>query len=670
MIRKSFCRICTGLCGTVVEVEGDQVISVRGDTDHPLTEGYTCIKGRMAGELHHREDRILYPMMRKNGELTRVSWDELLDDLAGRLLAIRDEFGPDAFGTFLGGGYYMDAGAFALRRAFANAMGTRSCYSDSTIDAVVKAVVPELVAGFPGNVRPDHGNCGMIILLGTNPIVSHGHSTMLNNAVARLRELTASGEVWVIDPRRTETAMNSTRHVAPRPGSDYALLAYLIRELLIDGADWDYLRAHAQQIEELTAAVAPYTLDHTLKITGLPEADLTDLLAAIRRHGKVSVETGTGPAMAPTANLITWLNWALMIVTGSLDQEGGAWCNPGFFDNYDRANIPPAPPQGHRGPGPRSRPEFDAVAGGEFACAAMADEIHAGNLRAMVNLGGGLLACLPDAEGIAEALGWLEVLATIDIVETPTTRLSTHVLPAKDQLERCDLSLGIQSALPVIAGMYTPAMVAPQGEVRSFWWIMMQLTKRLGADPLLPGIDPDTATDDEVIRHIAARSRAPLETSGEMTYVEADRRAFGWMLEIAGKMGGFRLAPARLVEQLAKTQPPSDGLMLISRRQLHQHNSRKIPSKRDVAAIFVNPHDAAERGLAEGDIARLKSANGETEGRVKLDDTLRRGALNLPHGWTGNYNVNKLTGTRDADPLTGMALLSSFPVELVKVTAV
>jgi anaerobic selenocysteine-containing dehydrogenase len=666
MIRKSFCRICTGLCGILVDVEGDQVKSVRADVEHPLTEGYSCIKGRMAGELHHRHDRILHPMMRKDGVLTRVSWDELLDDLAAKLLKIRAESGPDAFGTFTGGGFYMDAGAFALRRPLASALGTRSTYSDSTIDGVVKVVVPELIAGFPGNPRPDHGRCKMIILLGTNPMVSHGHSTMLNNAAARLREFTATGEVWVIDPRRTETASKATRHLAPHPGTDYALLAYVIRELLRDGADWEYLNAHAQQVDELAAAVEPFTLQHAASVTRMPEADLADFLAAIRRNGRLSVETGTGPAMAPTANLITWLNWALMIVTGSLDRERGAWCNPGFFGSLDRLQLPPAPPEGRRGPGPRSRPEFDSVAGGEFACAAMADEIDAGHLRGLVNLSGELLACMPDAEGIARALAKLEVLATINIVETPTTRMSTHVLPAKDQLERADLSLGIDSCLPVIAGMYTPAMVAPQGEVRSYWWILTQLARRLGGGDLLPGVDPDTATEEEVITHIARSGRAPVDTSGEMSYTHAEDRSFGWLLKIADAMGGFRLAPAPLVRQLAQTRPPPDGLMLVSRRQLAQHNSRKIPSDRDIAAIFVNPDDARERGLGDGDLAELASANGRIQGQVKLDSTLRRGALNLPHGWMGDYNVNKLTGTRDADLLTGMALMSSFPVELTK----
>ena len=128
--------------------------------------------------------------------------------------------------------------------------------------------------------------------------------------------------------------------------------------------------------------------------------------------------------------------------------------------------------------------------------------------------------------------------------------------------------------------------------------------------------------------------------------------------------GGFRLAPAELVAQLAELRP-HDGLVLISRRQLHHHNSRKMDNGREIAAIYVNPDHARERMLAEGAPALLRSPHGEVRGQVKLDPTLARGALSLPHGWAGQYNVNQLTSPDDVDPLTGMPRLSNLPVELV-----
>jgi predicted molibdopterin-dependent oxidoreductase YjgC len=222
MLRKSFCRICTSMCGLMVDVEGDVIRKITGDVTDPLTEGYSCSKGRAAGELHHRNDRLLAPKMRKDGVLQTVGWDEALDDLAGKLRKIIDESGPDAVAIFLGGGCYLDSAAYATVRPMREALGTRSFYSDMSIDVMSKGVVGEMVGGMAAMPRPDMGRCKLVIYVGTNPMVSHGHTSMLNNPTKRLREFTDGGEVWVLDPRYTETAMKATRHERPRPDHRHA----------------------------------------------------------------------------------------------------------------------------------------------------------------------------------------------------------------------------------------------------------------------------------------------------------------------------------------------------------------------------------------------------------------------------------------------------------------
>jgi anaerobic selenocysteine-containing dehydrogenase len=664
MLRKSFCRICTSMCGLLVDVEGDVIRKVIGDKTDPLTGGYSCSKGRAAGETHHRPDRLLYPTMKKDGVHQRVSWDEALDDLAGKLNRIIAESGPDAVGIFLGGGCYLDAAAYATVRPMRTALGTKSFYSDMSIDVMSKGVVGEMVGGMASMPRPDFGRCRMVIYVGTNPMVSHGHTSMLNNPTQRLREFTAAGEVWVLDPRRTETALKSTRHLQTRPGSDYGVLAWLVRELLHEGADWDYLNQHAQQVDELAAVVEPFTLQRASAMSGVPENDLLDFLAAIRRTGRLSVESGTGVSMSPAANLTAWMSWALMIVTGSLDREGGAWANPGFFLKLDEMDLPSAPPDGWRTPGPKSRPDLLTVAG-EYVCAALPDEIESGNIRALINLSGHLLACMPDADRMKAAFESLEVLVSVEILDNTMTEISTHALPAKDQMERIDVSLAVDPSFSEIGAQFTPAMAPARGEARSYWWILTQLGKRMGLD-FFPGVDPDVHTDFDVVDMIAKSGRAPIDTSGEGHYVLAQDRAFGWLLKRADGMGGFRLAPPQLVAQLAEMKP-LEGLILISRRQLYQHNSRKVPSKRDIPAIYVNPDDARALGLADGDLARLTSPHGVIEGAVKHDDSLVRGACSVPHGWQGQYNVNRLTSVDDLDRITGMPRMSNIPVQLAKV---
>ncbi len=199
----------------------------------------------------------------------------------------------------------------------------------------------------------------------------------------------------------------------------------------------------------------------------------------MRGAGRLAVETGTGVTMARSANVTQWFAWALMIITDSMNRPGGAWFHPGFAYQLESfPQLPMSPPEGSFGPGPRSRPGSRSFLG-EWPCAALADEITAGNIRAVLNLGGGLLTSFPNATALSEALERLDVLATLEILPTGTTALSTHVLPTKGQLERADVTLWDILATNVSA-QHTPAVVAPVGERRSTWWILAELGRRLG----------------------------------------------------------------------------------------------------------------------------------------------------------------------------------------------
>ena len=92
-----------------------------------------------------------------------------------------------------------------------------------------------------------------------------------------------------------------------------------------------------------------------------------------------------------------------------------------------------------------------------------------------------------------------------------------------------------------------------------------------------------------------------------------------------------------------------------------------MPDRKEIAAIYVSVEDAEERGLADGDVASLRGRHGEITGQVKIDPTLSRGVVNVPHGWEGQYNVNQLTSLSQLDPITGMAAASNLPVELTRV---
>jgi anaerobic selenocysteine-containing dehydrogenase len=665
---RSYCRICGAICGVVVTVEGERVVRVRGDAADPISRGYACPKGRALGALHHHPRRLDRPAIRGRS----VDWDECLDDLGAALRGVIDDHGRDAVGTYLATASSFDALGGRTAARFAGSLGTRNRYSAITIDAACKPLVAELMAG-RADLLPaiDQERATLTLFLGCNPVVSHGHYNAFPDPVARLRALAAGDrEVWVIDPRRTETAALATRHLAPRPGTDWVIVGFLVRALLADGgADRTYVADVTAGADALLAALEPIDLGFASSVSGVPAADLEDLLAAIRHHGRVAAQTGTGTTMSPAANVTEWLTWALDIVTASYDRPGGMWFNPGFLSGHDR-RAPASAPEGL--PGPPSRPDLPSRMG-EYPVAALVDEIEAGNIRALVVFGGNPVTAFPEPDRVRAAFARLDVLAVADVLDTETVALATHVLPCTGQLERADVPYFVDQFAPELSTRFTPAVVAPVAERRPGWRIFGDLGRRLGMEVVGDGIDLATVTEEELLAPIAGRGRASFDALRDARVIVDEPATFGWV-ERTLPDGRWQLAPAVLVDQLAalvQGAAAADGsLVMIPRRQLRHMNSLLRDAapdggRVDAAEVLVHPEDALAAGLVDGASAVVTSRHGDARFRVRVDASVRRGVVAVPHGWGGDAGVGALTSASDGcDPLTGMVQQSAVAVTL------
>ncbi len=177
---------------------------------------------------------------------TPTSWDDALDDLAAIVRDATASNGPDAVGGYLATGLAYDISGWMTAERFLRRLGTRQRYTPVTVDNAPVLRAAELVTGTSElNTVWEPDRSKLLLLFGTNPVVSHGYGTTLADPVARIREFRAAGgAVWVLDPRRTETAAQADHHLAVRPGSDHLVLAWLVRELLADGADRVELETH------------------------------------------------------------------------------------------------------------------------------------------------------------------------------------------------------------------------------------------------------------------------------------------------------------------------------------------------------------------------------------------------------------------------------------------
>jgi anaerobic selenocysteine-containing dehydrogenase len=316
---------------------------------------------------------------------------------------------------------------------------------------------------------------------------------------------------------------------------------------------------------------------------------------------------------------------------------------------------------------------------GEVPCAALADEIRGGHVRALLVRVGNPALAIAGQPALREALAALELLVAIDVRPTETTAVATHVLPMTDHFERGDVLMGYLQAQPFLR--YAPPVLAPVGARRPQWWVFAELARRLGL-PMFGSARRDAAlagrvVDDEVVAEsIMGGARRPwAEVRAAPHGVRDESVAPGWL--VPGRLPQLLdLAPAELVAQLTTCQPAAAtddaALVLVNRRTPQQYNSlhREVVGRGRPAtpALLMHPDDAAPRGLATGDIARISTADGECRAVVEVTDAIRPGVVSLPHGF-GDANVNQVTSTADADPLSGMTIVSGLRVDVAAAAA-
>ncbi|MCA9692838.1 MAG: molybdopterin-dependent oxidoreductase [Myxococcales bacterium] len=701
--RVTFCRICEAACGLVAEVEGDRLVRLRPDPEHVSSRGYACVKGVRYAELHDSPDRLRAPLRRDDDTRAPLPWATAYAEIGAKLRSLRATHGPDSVALFIG-----NPSAFSLPHSLAlyglaRGLKTRNIYSSGSQDCNNKFLVSWRMYGSPAiQPVPDLARTGCLIALGTNPAVSHASFLHLPRPIAALREIEArGGAVWLVNPRRTETARALGKHVFIRPGTDVFLVLGLLHALIArGGVDDEALARHTRGFAAVAALAGAYPPARVEALTGVPAATVQamadDHLAATRDGRGAALYCSTGVNQGGHGTLAYWLINVINAATGNLDRAGGVVVPRGIVD------LPRI--MRRIGLGIRrdrsSTGDFPAIMD-TFPAAILPTEIERGAIRALiVSAGNPLLSC-PDERGMRAALAKLELLVCVDLFRNETGNLAHYLLPARSFLERPDVPLSCHGFSPEPYVQYTDPVVpsALPGE----WAIFDQLARAAGARLFgtrataairlaqKAGMDSDAAVLSAVL------------AAGGLTRGRLRRRPHG--LERPYTPGDFLgrrvmtpdrkvdLAPAEFTEAagrelaaaIAEEEAAVGRLRLISRRERHGHNSwmHNAPSlvrdDKDTNHLDMHPDDAAARGLVDGARARVSSAVGEVELPVRITDALMPGTVAAPHGWghaeadglqvaqrTRGVNVNRLApaGLGDLEPLTGMARLNGVLVDV------
>jgi anaerobic selenocysteine-containing dehydrogenase len=669
------CRICESSCGILATVEGGELTKLAPDRDHPLSKGYACRKGLRFADVHGHADRVLRPLVRANREdaLSPIGWDAALADLGGRLRQIRDAHGRDSVGLYVGNAVGNSLGAILGVTALQRALGSFRQYSCLTLDNSEMFVVLERCLGNPMlSFVADYERSDAIVLIGTDPLSSQpsqaqsqpdGVRALLRNAAA----------LTVLDPRRSATARKAAHHLQPRPGTDVFVLAWLVREALAARPVPPMVAADDR--DALAAAVAGFDRDRAAQASGLTADELDALRARLLGASRPLVWSGLGVLLGPHGTVGWWLTLCLQTVLGGLDAAGGWVWNRGAVDVAGLSRR-----LGLRAvdPAVRSRRGHPAILG-TIAAATLADDALAGDLKALICVGGNPAISLPDSERARSGLASLDLLVAVDLFVNDTGALAHAVLPATNWLEREEIAVHAAHTRRLPHLQVAPAVVAPRGEARDDFAILIALARAAGLRPF-----GSRAADLALRAGMGPRSvaRAAVAASAPFAWRDLVRapRGIGGADPVGAlaRRGTDRpdrrllLAVPELCEALAAVAAPAAGLQLVtSVRPVETMNSWLHEGARSVPIASMHPDDLAAIGAPSKVWLQRPDGVGLTVD-VCADSGVRRGVVVLPFGWghlpgavgapSPGTNANILVSTATLEPFTGQPISNGLPV--------
>jgi formate dehydrogenase major subunit len=270
-IRKSICTHCSVGCTVTAEVVNGVWVGQEPSWDSPINRGSHCAKGAAVRELVSGERRLKYPMKLTNGEWTRIKWDQAINEIGDKLMAIREKSGPDSV-YWLGSAKFTNEGAYLFRK-FGAFWGTNNTDHQARIchSTTVTGVANTWGYGAMTNSYNDIRNAKTQIIMGGNPAEAHPVSLQHLLEGAELNK----ANLVVIDPRMTRTAAHATEYVRLRPGTDIPVLYGMMWHILQNGwEDKEFIKQRVYGFEDVKKEIEKWTPEEVERVSGVPGEQL------------------------------------------------------------------------------------------------------------------------------------------------------------------------------------------------------------------------------------------------------------------------------------------------------------------------------------------------------------------------------------------------------------
>lgn len=682
---KGVCRFCGTGCGIQIGVRGGKVVDVNGD-EYAHNRGRLCIKGLLTRDILYTSDRLLYPMIRRNGELRRATWEEAMTLVAERFRESINQFGPDSV-AFYGSGQLFSQESYIANKLFKAGIGTNN------VDGNPRLCMASAAAGYTsvfGKDEPlgcyediDHADCFFI----TGANMAECHPVLWERVLDRKRSKPDTF-IIVVDPRRTITASRADLHLPIRPGTDVALCNALIHEFIRLGfIDQDMVENYVTFREgekvrnhsDLKTHVERYSPHRVAGICGIATNKITEAATRFASSKATMALWTMGLNQQSQGTAANRLIMAMHLLTGQLGRPGATPFSLTGQPNAgggvrDTGALAHALPNGRLVTNPKDRQEMEDLWGvprGQISprpgyhAVALFEAMERRDVKCCLIMATNPAQSLPNINRFRRAIGKAFLVVADAFHPTESTQLADVLLPAALWVEKEGVFSNSERRYHLV-----PKVVDPPGEARSDLEILVELADRLGYGELISARTPRDVWEEW--RKISAHSKYNF---AGITYDRLQReRGIRWpcpsedhpgtchryepgedpLARGGGRFDFYGRPDGRAVIWFHHQEEPKDSptpefpLVLTTGRVLEHWHTMTITGRLKALAsiqpkfLEIHPEDARRLGIEEGTEVIVRSRRGQAGFLARLTEAIRPGVV-FATFHSARHLVNRVT---------------------------
>jgi formate dehydrogenase alpha subunit len=630
------CPYCGVGCQMYLGVRGEQVISVRGETEETPNRGWLCVKGRYGiAEFVHHPDRLTAPLLRRNGELAEAAWDEALDLVAGKLAQYKsDEVAVIASAKCTNEDNYV------IQKFARTVLGTntvdhcaRLCHSPT-----VAGLATTFGSGAMTNSMNELGNAACILAIGTNTTAAHPViGFMVKQAVRNGTKLI------VANPREIALCRYADLWLRHNPGSDVALLMGIMRVIVDEGLlDSAFIEERTENFDALEESLKGFNLDFVERITGVSREKIAEAARIYANNEPASIIYAMGITQHShgTDNVLAIADLAML--TGNIGKPS-AGVNPLRGQNNvqgacDMGALPNVYPGYQAVTDPAIREKFEKAWDYQLPSAAgltmpdILEAISQGKIKAVYLVGENPMLSEPYLNHVGEVFHKLDFLVVQDIFMSETAEMADVVLPGASFAEKEGTFTNTERMVQRVR-----QAIKPVGNSRPDWWITAQVGQRMGGEGF------DFAGPTQIMDEIASLT----PSYGGISYARLEDGGLQWPCPTVEHPGTPILHTQKFTRGKGKFVAPEyrpsmelpDAdypLILTTERSLFHYHTGTMTRKVKGLNIFlgegmveINPEDAAALSIRDGEMVKVASRRGEVTAKARVTEVSPVGVVSM-----------------------------------------